>query len=821
MLYHSMKMAQQGLNFSADISGPSGADGKKGSEDPFVAQFFVFRGEAYLGWDCFYKEKVSIGRSAGADLILNDDQVSDNHAFVCFEGDRVILTDQTSGDGVFVNHRPVKTVVLKPLDFVNIGPYTIKIKVRRNQKQALDPVESIPAIPLEIDHTDIHPEAKENQETRLAVPQHTDPQRTNRGKNRIEGQVVEAAPEDTGNNDQGSDYRRYRLVFGGGITGGHSFGEVRKNLEHVLRANETQIRRLFSGKQVVIKEDVDYRNAIKLRDTLEKAGAISKIEPIEGGKESIDAPVLYDSGLSNIERIVKGGSGEGDSETESIFNAQERHEQRTYEEDDEAEEDDDEMDVRFSLRERLADADTADTAATAAGGGGRILVEVIKCRGSRVIDVCFLSEGKKYFIKDEKRRFRLAENTRSKGCLFYFTDQLAGSVRSSDSTVKKTGELQNPERLYRKRKGIYRDVLPQDGEVIISDGVFEYLLHRIIQGQSPTIKEPPKKEKTFHKFIARSCLFHLIFLIFVGFFHSLPSPDFSLPPETRFVELDTGQFSEIKKKTAPVQDKKPTEVQPQPQKKQAVRKPEQKPTKVASAKQQNKTKRAVSQSPKAGGGYGKGNILNRDVNQTGLLSMLGDSVGIQPQIAMAAVTNLDAVSTSQMSEGNFKVGGIVGKLGSAKIEVPRSGIVNTKGSTQVLRSGGANGEGMIAALEKGKTGQKQVMGMVTAHLNKTVQVRGGMSREAVKRVIDQHLEEISYCYETALLSNPSIIGKIVFEWKILRSGSVGEIKIKSSSINSTEIHSCIKSSIKTWLFPEPKGSEVIVSYPFIFDVVGF
>jgi hypothetical protein len=59
MLYHSMKMAQQGLNFRADISGPSGAEGKISSQDPFVAQFFVFRGEAYLGWDCFYKEKVS------------------------------------------------------------------------------------------------------------------------------------------------------------------------------------------------------------------------------------------------------------------------------------------------------------------------------------------------------------------------------------------------------------------------------------------------------------------------------------------------------------------------------------------------------------------------------------------------------------------------------------------------------------------------------------------------------------------------------------------------------------------------------------------
>jgi hypothetical protein len=111
---------------------------------------------------------------------------------------------------------------------------------------------------------------------------------------------------------------------------------------------------------------------------------------------------------------------------------------------------------------------------------------------------------------------------------------------------------------------------------------------------------------------------------------------------------------------------------------------------------------------------------------------------------------------------------------------------------------------------------------VTAQLNKTVKVQGGgMSREEVKKVIDQHLDEITHCYETALVANPSLMGRVVFEWKILMSGKVGEVRIKSSTINSTEIHSCIQTAIKSWEFPQPEGSEVIVSYPFIFDIVGF
>jgi outer membrane biosynthesis protein TonB len=96
-----------------------------------------------------------------------------------------------------------------------------------------------------------------------------------------------------------------------------------------------------------------------------------------------------------------------------------------------------------------------------------------------------------------------------------------------------------------------------------------------------------------------------------------------------------------------------------------------------------------------------------------------------------------------------------------------------------------------------------------------------MSREMVKRVIDQHLEEVTYCYETALMSNPSIHGRIVFEWKILMNGRVGEIRIVASNVNSHEIHNCIKSAIKSWQFPRPKGAEVVVSYPFVLDLVSF
>ncbi|MBE0617568.1 MAG: AgmX/PglI C-terminal domain-containing protein, partial [Proteobacteria bacterium] len=223
-----------------------------------------------------------------------------------------------------------------------------------------------------------------------------------------------------------------------------------------------------------------------------------------------------------------------------------------------------------------------------------------------------------------------------------------------------------------------------------------------------------------------------------------------------------------------------------------------------------------------GGGQG-GNALNRNVKQAGILGALGLSGGVNLGAgeALAAVTNIDAVPSTRAGEAALQVGGLVGKLGSSRIEVPAVGLVNTKGSAQVVVSAGVDGGGRLAALEKGTTGKRQVQALVSADLKAPVSVQGGMSREEVKRVIDQHLDEVTYCYETALIEDAALLGKMTFEWRILETGRVGEVRIQSSSVRSETLHSCIRDRIRGWQFPKPRGAEVLVSYPFVFDVVGF
>jgi outer membrane biosynthesis protein TonB len=388
--------------------------------------------------------------------------------------------------------------------------------------------------------------------------------------------------------------------------------------------------------------------------------------------------------------------------------------------------------------------------------------------------------------------------------------------------------------------GIHVAVVEPGDTVVVADGDCEYQVRHILRSESPTIIHRPKPREITWRHWGTSAGFHLVFLLIACIIFTINS---RTPEEENlhFVKIDMSQFDEqpipeVEEIPKPEPEKKvePPKVEPakaEPVAPRVEKKVEKKTTQTAKATPQvtpdvsGGSKDADTNShPDAGGGFGEGNIANRNINQTGLLSLLGDGPDAgssSPGAAIAEVTNLDAVEVPGASGNQFSVGGIKGSLGNGKISLASGQAVQTKGSHQVLRSVGASGPGTVAAMEKGEIGNKQVKGMVTAKMSKTVTIQGGMSREMVKRVIDAHLDEIQYCYESALIENAAIMGRIVYEWKILMSGNVGEVRIVSSSVNSHIIHDCIKEAIKTWQFPKPVGSEVVVSYPFVFDLVGF
>lgn len=94
---------------------------------------------------------------------------------------------------------------------------------------------------------------------------------------------------------------------------------------------------------------------------------------------------------------------------------------------------------------------------------------------------------------------------------------------------------------------------------------------------------------------------------------------------------------------------------------------------------------------------------------------------------------------------------------------------------------------------------------------------GGLDKEIIRRIINQHRSRFKYCYERELIKNQSLQGKIHVWFQIEPNGRVYKSKISRSTMNNDRVEECLARRVKLLRFPSPKGGGVVhVNYPFIF-----
>lgn len=191
---------------------------------------------------------------------------------------------------------------------------------------------------------------------------------------------------------------------------------------------------------------------------------------------------------------------------------------------------------------------------------------------------------------------------------------------------------------------------------------------------------------------------------------------------------------------------------------------------------------------------------------------------------LAAVDKLGSGPGKKNAKNDFKLSSMLGKAPIANAGIGSFGLGGGGGGgngikgMEMLRGKGGGG---IGALGAGNIGKGSVAGTVTRAASRNIGAQGTIDKDAVAKVINSHLHEVSSCYERALLKTPGLAGKIVLEWQITTSGSVGYAKTKSSTMQSAAVESCILASLKTWRFPAAKGAGVVITYPFMFNSVGY
>jgi outer membrane biosynthesis protein TonB len=139
-------------------------------------------------------------------------------------------------------------------------------------------------------------------------------------------------------------------------------------------------------------------------------------------------------------------------------------------------------------------------------------------------------------------------------------------------------------------------------------------------------------------------------------------------------------------------------------------------------------------------------------------------------------------------------------------------------AVNVAAVGGGGKEGYAKGSAAGVSGQ----GTGTLSLDSDgAQVEEGLSKDEVGKVIHAHMNEVRYCYDSALIRSPDVEGKLIISFAIGSKGAVTRSSVGSSSLNDPRLDDCILRRLGHWQFPNPKGGvTVAVSYPFIFKTLG-
>ncbi|MHB0764433.1 hypothetical protein ACYCFC_08685 [Stutzerimonas sp. NM35] len=81
---------------------------------------------------------------------------------------------------------------------------------------------------------------------------------------------------------------RYEIAFSGELAPGATLEQVEANLARLFQADAQRIALLFSGRRIVIKQDLDYDSVEKYRQAMTRAGAVAEVRPMPVEVEEIE-----------------------------------------------------------------------------------------------------------------------------------------------------------------------------------------------------------------------------------------------------------------------------------------------------------------------------------------------------------------------------------------------------------------------------------------------------------------------------------------------------------------------------------------------------
>ncbi len=210
-------------------------------------------------------------------------------------------------------------------------------------------------------------------------------------------------------------------------------------------------------------------------------------------------------------------------------------------------------------------------------------------------------------------------------------------------------------------------------------------------------------------------------------------------------------------------------------------------------------------------------ILGVLAQSTGAWNSPTSPYGQDTALGYDPMSALGALMGDQIGE-NFGFGGLglrgTGRGGGGTGE----GTIGL-GNVGTIGHGGGGGEG--SGYGRGAGGFRGRDAKVPRIRSGNADVRGSLSKEVIRRVIQRHINEVRFCYEQELNQRPDIAGRVQVKFIIAPSGAVQAANVEDTTLGAARAEQCIAQAVRRWTFPAPDGGGiVVVSYPFVLEAAG-
>ncbi|MBK8482506.1 MAG: AgmX/PglI C-terminal domain-containing protein [Proteobacteria bacterium] len=735
-----------------------------------AVEVFVFLGDRFLGSRCFQQSTITIGSDPEATLRLRDANIEARHAVLRLEGGHLVIASSARANGVLVNGEAIDVRRVGSVDEVRLGPFRLKVSLLGGRSTG-----SFVA-------TNADDGARRNVDEDAAT-------RVRRLSD-LEGAPLRAQPRGTPQPQPragGADLDPFPAGEPVTVPRGRSLAPARPSVDRFLPAAQA----------VAPPQAEPAAQARAVDPAFRPAAGPSWPDTVP------DAPLTHQAG----DRAQPSAGSASATRPQSSW-PPESTSASAFDDDASADhgEDDDDDDASFSepfsllesvVRERFASPVPTDHVASA---------EVIRYRDGQLLDVVAAPPGANVFLDPDG--FRLLSVSGDGQAILFFRRDFGG-------TVVRGGKAYPLGRL--AQDGLLVDAQREHYAIQLHEGDYAQIVrpdagHLVRFVRAPRLP-PPRRGLGLSwgsvQVFAASLALHFLTMVLVGF----ASPESSMAIESeveRFAKVSLKDLELEKQAEAPPKAEEP----PPPAPDNAPAPP---------PKAEPKVRQRVASRPGPVNPQPRAQVQQ----QRQVASVLSALENIRPSGGpgradlSSLVTNIAAVRVPGGAGASFKVSGVIGKIPGGGIRLAGGlgggGGRETRGGSQLLA--GSGGVGSITALAG--TGSR-VRGRATKAPTRAISATGGfLSREAIQRVVSEHMATIQACYERQLLVNRGLAGKIVFDWVINPAGRVDTARQVSSSVADFTVSTCILSQIRSWVFPQPVGGSVTVRYPFVFRVQGF